>query len=252
MGTARGTCGFCLSAVLLMAACNDGDAAAGTGGAMAAGGRTGTGGGDGAGGTPAASGGQSSGSGGTGSGGATSSGGTVGTGTLPRCDFTFTNVPDAADVTACKAEAQFFHDECDSEIRYCIHNSYAKMCETDRADVIVEAYGCLDRTCRTFSDPNSADVCLHALHADRATADTIAYDARLCELCPEEYSCLANNMDGYDQYTSIKMDPARVSCGLECLNAATTCEEALACRRQAVGDVLQVVLDECGELPAWL
>ena len=113
-------------------------------------------------------------------------GGMGGVGPVPACS-PLVDLPTQNDIADCKREAVMAARRCDETGRICLHQFYEGLCESERADVITAAYRCQDPTCRTFSDPNEADVCLRQLHEDASTDRTRMLDARTCERCPSSF-----------------------------------------------------------------
>lgn len=82
-------------------------------------------------------------------------------------------LPDAtpgSETARCIGLATALRDRCDVETdatRRCSWHAYAALCASGATATLIDAMECLGATgCAAFSDPNGADECLAAVHAD--------------------------------------------------------------------------------------
>ena len=144
------------------------------------------------------------------------------------------------DIARCEATAATVAAACHGQVdRTCEHTEAARWCAHERADVLADAYECLaafsSSSCRTFSDPSGAEVCLSGVAAEhdvthaRAVADTIV--ARCPTILPERLVTTAIlPLMVFSDATLDALDA--------CFAGAADCDATLACYRSELANIV--------------
>ncbi|MBX7195044.1 MAG: hypothetical protein K1X94_23525 [Sandaracinaceae bacterium] len=155
--------------------------------------------------------------------------------------------PDAAvegdAVALCELAASSVRDACGGQAdRACEHLQGATRCASERADVLREAYACLEEasagtgSCRTFGDPSGATACLDAL-VERTTLSAAgeALAGDLERLCP---GASRGRLLGGGVMPIVALADATLARLAPCVADATDCAAVGACLQAEHADIV--------------
>lgn len=145
-----------------------------------------------------------------------------------------------ADVARCESTAAMVATACNGQVdRTCEHTEGARFCGRERADVLADAYDCLlalsHGSCRTFSDPSGAEVCLSGVASANDVTHAQAVASTIAAVCPTVSADLLLTRAILPLMT---LSDATLDHLSACVAAAGDCDGALLCYRAEVPTIV--------------